>query len=533
MPTSCKWTGFWDLQKASTVYPVPHLSKPGELREEYEAEVNKLRAERQAQEEEQRRASEEYILKLLAEEAEEQKKVEEQQRDLKEQLRRDEELARLLCTDLNVHNEVSELSTPRRLPLLSRKAATSASKSCKSTKNKQSHPGGIQRYLFPVVQSSTSSFQLSGNEKEGTETLAPMERSFMQPTSLMWTEEEDEMPTLSPQMPSHIPAPAPSLEESFHDRPMPQLNDCSEITLFLEEQDGWMLSNSLKPRIDNKLCLAEKKGLGSFPGTTGKMGNNFSQVNCHQQVYYSETHIFPWGVPNSADDSKKKDCIRHNVEGVTRNSTGGSDGVKTFDGSATNEAPKRKCEGQCVKESSSSCSASKRRRDCMGVAEEEEERTGAIVGTNLQVQQLITVECDLNERQRQVEQDRLIALKLQKEMNKEMNQVSRGKGAPDEYCLRAKPSSSRVAQPEEESIPKRATQELKRNQKALFSQSLDENSQPPRTSSQKSPLDIKRGKKTRNCISNNFYSARRDKALQASNKQQTILDMLQKKSATH
>ncbi|XP_029472703.1 E3 ubiquitin-protein ligase RNF168 [Rhinatrema bivittatum] len=534
-----------DLEEAYTVYPVPQLSKPGELREEYEAEVKKLKAEQQVQEEEERRASEEYILRLLAEEAEEHKRVEKQQRDLKEQLRNDEKLARLLSAKMNVVSEVSEVSTPAGQQLVSRKAATSTSRSCKSSKNRPSYPGGIQRYLSPVIHSCSSPLQLSENKKEDQESPAPVERSFMQHTDLTWAEEQDEMPTLSPQMPSHIPT--ASLEDSILDRLMPQLSACSEKAFFPIEQDATITSNNGKPEIDNKLCMPAKRGPSnrktsrciSFPCSTEKMANIFSQAKCQQQVHCTNSHTCPWVVvPSSADGSQEKNSIGHNLEGMTRN---GTEGINVFDW-ATNWTPKRKCEKHYLKEDNSS-SATKRRRACMVVIEGKEEKTEIVLETSLQAQPLTSLESDLCEKQRQEEQDRLLALKLQKEMDKEMSQVYRQKGSPDEYCLRAKPSSSRDGNPEEESTAKRASQKVKTNQKSLSSQpkemnwemsgySSNENSCPSRNSFLKSPHGVKREQETKRNCNRRSDSSGAVKALQASNKQQTILDMFQKRTVT-
>uniref|UniRef100_A0A2K6ENJ6 RING-type E3 ubiquitin transferase n=1 Tax=Propithecus coquereli TaxID=379532 RepID=A0A2K6ENJ6_PROCO len=81
--------------------PVRLLSKPGELRREYEEEVSKVGAERRASEEEENKASEEYIQRLLAEEEEEEKRQsEKRRREMEEQLKSDEELARKLSANI-------------------------------------------------------------------------------------------------------------------------------------------------------------------------------------------------------------------------------------------------------------------------------------------------------------------------------------------------------------------------------------------------------------------------------------------------
>ena len=63
--------------------------------------IFKVEAERRANEEEENKASEEYIQRLLAEEEEEEKRqAENRQREMEEQLKSDEELARKLSLQI-------------------------------------------------------------------------------------------------------------------------------------------------------------------------------------------------------------------------------------------------------------------------------------------------------------------------------------------------------------------------------------------------------------------------------------------------
>nr|XP_034341035.1 E3 ubiquitin-protein ligase RNF168-like [Arvicanthis niloticus] len=77
--------------------PVRLLSNPGELRKEYEEEMMRMEAERQATEERQNRATEEFIRQLLAKELEEEKLWAEKCR-LEEQQQREAEEAKKSCT---------------------------------------------------------------------------------------------------------------------------------------------------------------------------------------------------------------------------------------------------------------------------------------------------------------------------------------------------------------------------------------------------------------------------------------------------
>ncbi|XP_037835823.1 E3 ubiquitin-protein ligase rnf168 [Kryptolebias marmoratus] len=102
---------------------VPRVSRPGEVRQEYEDQVTKLMEERRAQDEEEKRASEELIQRLLAEEEE----LLQEERRRKEE---DEQLARQLSNQLN-SQEVRRVSnvTP--------------------AKKKEITVGNIDRFLCP------------------------------------------------------------------------------------------------------------------------------------------------------------------------------------------------------------------------------------------------------------------------------------------------------------------------------------------------------------------------------------------------
>ncbi|XP_047676863.1 E3 ubiquitin-protein ligase rnf168 isoform X2 [Tachysurus fulvidraco] len=99
-PTQCqrRLNGVDEEEDVNMFIPKPKVSLPGELRQEYEEEVNKFVEEKRALEEAERRASEEYIQRLLAEE--EDRVEEERRRQEERQLEDDEKLARLLSEEL-------------------------------------------------------------------------------------------------------------------------------------------------------------------------------------------------------------------------------------------------------------------------------------------------------------------------------------------------------------------------------------------------------------------------------------------------
>ncbi|KAK2846442.1 hypothetical protein Q5P01_009441 [Channa striata] len=128
----------------------PRLSKPGELRKEYEDQITKLTEEKQALEEEQRAASEEYIQQLLAEDEE----VLQEEKRRKED---DEKMARLLSNQLN--------STP-----VSQKNLHPVKK------KKEVGSGQIEKFLCPLPfkTSFTDSNKIVFQENIFTQTECPL-----------------------------------------------------------------------------------------------------------------------------------------------------------------------------------------------------------------------------------------------------------------------------------------------------------------------------------------------------------------------
>ncbi|KAM9316424.1 E3 ubiquitin-protein ligase RNF168 [Gastrophryne carolinensis] len=180
-----------EFEDGITPFPTPQLCKPGEIRQEYEQEISKIEAERLKREEEEQKASEDYIKKLLAEEEEEQRlSLERTQRELEEQLKKDEELARMLFSDLNESAESSVHVAPVASPAIPKKSV--AAKSCKGVKAKQSQSGDIERFLSP------KSVNNPGHIRNGDilDTSIGMESIL---SVLEESDYEDSMPTLSPQ----------------------------------------------------------------------------------------------------------------------------------------------------------------------------------------------------------------------------------------------------------------------------------------------------------------------------------------------
>nr|XP_012635797.1 E3 ubiquitin-protein ligase RNF168 isoform X1 [Microcebus murinus] len=375
--------------------PVRLLSKPGELRREYEEEVSKVQAERRASEEEENKASEEYIQRLLAEEEEEEKRQsEKRRREMEEQLKSDEELARKLSININNFYEGSILASP----LNSRKSSPVTTKSEKKSKNKLRNTGDIQKYLSPKSQFGSASQSEVVREVRKNSISKEMDSSDVKSPTWQETEVEEDMPILSPQICLEIQE---QVTESSIESPMPWLCDCSTESC-LEGKVKTELNNH-----DKEICILNHKG----PQT---------------RVPYSEEATVE---PCSKTEGG---CTISGMAQIIGNST-----IETQHEEShliSKDISKRKNEKSLFKAVGDPCYSAKRRKMFPKSSSDQEETE-----INL-TQKLIDLEHLLFERHKQEEQDRLLALQLQKEADKEQMKPNRQKGSPDQYQLRATPS---------------------------------------------------------------------------------------------
>ncbi|XP_034989087.1 E3 ubiquitin-protein ligase RNF168 [Zootoca vivipara] len=172
--------------------PVRCLSKPGELRQEYEEEISKVEAERLAHEEEASNASKEYIQRLLAEEEEEQRLAEERKKQMEEQLLLDEILAQKLSCDLNSSAEEHMKSSLSPGPSPSDSGKTSKSKCCSFV--------DIKKYLSPKPFNSLPPMRcLKKLQEEHSGSFSEESSNTKNICTSREKGRENEMPTLSPQ----------------------------------------------------------------------------------------------------------------------------------------------------------------------------------------------------------------------------------------------------------------------------------------------------------------------------------------------
>lgn len=164
----------------------------------------------------------------------------------------------------------------------------------------------------------------------------------------------------------------------------------------------------------------------------------------------------------------------------------------------------------------------KKRRTFPQTAEEEKEKMN-------EIQQQMSLEQQLYERFRQEQEDRLLAVKLQKEMDKEEKTPNRKKGSPDEYHLRPKTLQSENASPvackllQNSQPANKKTEADQRRHRRSF---INENSKPSKKRQPKSPA-IKGGNVS-NCA---LKSPDSKEAELLPNKQKTILQMFKRSAA--
>ncbi|NWY99176.1 RN168 ligase, partial [Loxia curvirostra] len=461
--------------------PQHQLSKPGELRQEYEAEISKVEAERRAHEQEENKASEEYIQRLLAEEEEEHRLAEERRKEMEKQLKQDEELAWQLSNSLNEDPEGHVPGSPS--PAHSLSLQTSPMNLSKA-KNKPSNSGDIQKYLSPKNCGMLGSASFSSTTGRGGSSSISGTNSNEGSSSAV-QDEQEEMPTLSPQLTSVN-------------------KDSGAKDSFLESCMNYFSA--------------------SASGETGTV----------KQEKTPGTNGLEDGVPDVLHGTTEGEGSR-----TVLRSKGDDDGIESDSGNLTDEAghsneetpkklqnsketPKRKLVEAPVDAMIELDMLDKRRRTFSESVEDQGEQLNDF---NLQTQRAF--EQEFYERRRQEEQDRLLALQLQKELDKEERTLNRQKGSPDEYLLRTKPprsgkdSAGRKGSSKGAKDSKGSKTQAETNHHKTRKGSCNENWQSPARVRVKSP-SIKEGK-VLNCVVNT--SDTNDICSLPKNKQKTILQM--------
>ncbi|XP_059711056.1 E3 ubiquitin-protein ligase RNF168 [Haemorhous mexicanus] len=498
--------------------PQHQLSKPGELRQEYEAEISKVEAERRAHEQEENKASEEYIQRLLAEEEEEHRLAEERRKEMEKQLKQDEELAWQLSNSLNEDPEGHVPGSPS--PAHSLSLQTSPLNLSKA-KNKPSNSGDIQKYLSPKNYGMLGSASFSSTTGRGGSNSISGETNSNEGSSSAVQDEQEEMPTLSPQLTSVNKD--SGAKDSFLESCMNYFSASASGETDTVKQEKTPGTNGLEDGVPDALHgTTEGEGSrtvlrskGDDDGIESDSGNltDVQRVNLEKS---DET---------CTSGQLGMNCVMSDSQTVLPGlgkEAGHSNEETPKKLQNSKETPKRKLVEAPVDAMIELDMLDKRRRTFSESVEDQGEQLNDF---NLQTQRAF--EQEFYERRRQEEQDRLLALQLQKELDKEERTLNRQKGSPDEYLLRTKPprsgkdSAARKGSSKGAKDSKGSKTQAETNHHKTRKGSCNENWQSPARVRVKSP-SIKEGK-VLNCVVNT--SDTNDICSLPKNKQKTILQM--------
>ncbi|NXX98027.1 RN168 ligase, partial [Centropus bengalensis] len=504
--------------------PQHQLSKPGELRQEYEAEISKVEAERRALEEEENKVSEEYIQRLLAEEEEENRLAEERRREMEKQLKEDEELAWQLSNSLvssGQGGQADVLSSPSSASCAS--AETSPSVLCPIRRNKAKSHGDIQKYLFPSLPHRPGSASSSGTAQSGRRDPGSVDTNGNEGSSSVGEDEQEEMPMLSPLVTSG------NKESREKDLVLESCtnyfsaSDLGENSADKQEKTEGL--NGLRDKVPDALHgIVEGEGSGTI--LCGSKGEEVGIKSDHGGL----THV-----ERISPDISSGTCARVQsaASSVTSESKSGMWDTVLADGHLdeekaeklpdSKETPKRKSPEPPAEAALDLCTLDKRRRILPEGLEEQGEQ---INDANLEMQRAF--EQALYERHVQEKQDWLLALQLQEQIDTEGSRVNRQKGSPDEYLLR-----TRTSRAVEDSPRRTRSSSVAKNSKGPKNQaesnrhkrkgSCNENWEPSPTVRMKTPCS--KGGKVLNCVVN--ISDSKDLCSTPKTKQKTILQMFQ------
>ncbi|KFP48857.1 E3 ubiquitin-protein ligase RNF168, partial [Cathartes aura] len=342
------------------------------------------------------------------------------------------------------------------------------------------------RYLSPKLHHTLGSASFSRTTERCRSDSGSVETNSNEGSSSAWQDEQEEMPTLSPQQTSVIKD--SSAKDSF-------LESC--MNYFSASASGETAAVK-QEKTPGPNCLGDEDpdalhGVAKGEGSRTVLRRSKGEDDGIESDSGSLTHVARYS------DEEKPERLQN-----------------------AKETPKRKSLEPPAEAVVDLCVLGKRRRTFPESLEDQGEQ---INDFNLQMQKAF--EQEFYERRMQEEQDRLLALQLQKQINKEERTLNRQKGSPDEYLLRtkapqsvkdspARKGSSKMAK--ESKIPKK---QAETNHRKTRKGSCNENWQSPTRVRMKSP-SIKGGK-VLNCVVNT--SDANDICSLPKNKQKTILQM--------
>ncbi|XP_062902245.1 E3 ubiquitin-protein ligase rnf168 [Mobula hypostoma] len=407
--------------------PPPQLCKPGELRQEYEEQISKLKEERRAREEEEHRASEDFIQKLLAEEQEQQMYLTQKKKEMEDQLRRDEQLAKLLSEEVNLMYGTASKTMGGYTKSVSSKFNSSISKGIKLTAHNPSNTESIQRYLSPTVPKyQTAEISTLGSNLTSAESTSEGDELITSSSStkirLFHCDKDGEPDSSSHQS---------ELVQVIEGAPNEEITD---LQMEYISQHSPECRESVMPQTCSSAQDGSEKSMESVP-----LELKMNSINCNDDQLDSTfmpvlNHRLEHAC-TSADCCSSVNMDHIAVQNLIQNQAA-EDEILSQTPSKMSAVLKRKvCNSSDV--STLTCVMVKKRKICPDVHDKPSANT-ELLHDAFNHEQLADWEKQLFEKHKMEEQDRLLALKIQKELDKEMQAINRTRGTPDAYLLRAK-----------------------------------------------------------------------------------------------
>ncbi|XP_007884192.2 E3 ubiquitin-protein ligase rnf168 [Callorhinchus milii] len=484
-------------------WPTTHLSKPGEVRQEYEDQILKFKAERVAREEEEFRASENLIQKLMAEEQQEKVLLEQRRKEVEEQLKKDEELAKKLSDKMNSASVRPPERTNIDTSLTGSKSTSSkVTKGSNSTVHNSGHVGDIHRYFSPTTYSECPETRRQKSNASAVKTCDDL-------NSVTWFKEQSDEYKLQ-----KLP-----LQCSFQCEDSENTNETTEVQI-----------SEIKERVrfsEDALLTGTSINSTTSNGENGSLLDSVSTPTLKSEVnnYYGSQTAKDKTVSNHTVTALKEQPIQ--VEGI-ENQTLKRPSIKL------KEVLKRKTFNSSeIPEETTFTPKKKRIYPCSDNNEFNED---------LQVANEISymeqhAEWE-KEKCRLEEQDRELALQLQRKFDRETTTINRQRGSPDEYQLRVKnpypinsmgrpnqhqSNSLRNSNPNSSQFGKK--QKNAKNSKNVASR-LSRPKRKPRATASQVSTQRSRHQKPLKCLDGN--SAKLGHVNRLKNKQQTLIEMIQK-----
>ncbi|XP_078266784.1 E3 ubiquitin-protein ligase rnf168 [Rhinoraja longicauda] len=408
--------------------PPPQLCKPGELRQEYEEQISKLQAERRAFEEEEHRASEDFIQKLLAEEREQQMHAEQNRKEMDEQLKKDEKLAKILTEEVNsIHR-----ATPEKLgghtKSISSKFNSSISKGTKLIAPSPNNMEDIQRYLSPTLpKHQTAAINRLRNNVSGPEITSEADEIISSSSSttnihLFNCDKEEETVSSS----DHS-----ELVQFIEGTPDEAIADC---------QMGEYTSQCSSEHNESEMLEAcsSAHNVGKSKEDVALIELKMNSSNCNENlVDFTTVPILNNKLETdfSSAGSTSTNVAHATVQHLIQDETTEHEILSQSPFKMTTVAKRKACNSTEV--STSTGVLVKKRKICPEIHDEPSENP-QFCHNMFNHDHPADWESQLLDKCKMEETDRLLAIKLQKELDKETQTVNRTRGTPDEYLLRTK-----------------------------------------------------------------------------------------------